>query len=97
MRCPNCKSEIGSQASCPYCGVVIKRSRTYFDYPNSTVATPRPSRTMMQQDVQSQTNITARRLEKRFNNLELKQTMMMIFCGGILALQLLLLVVLILK
>ncbi|MBE6984356.1 MAG: hypothetical protein E7434_01855 [Ruminococcaceae bacterium] len=97
MRCPNCKSEIGAQASCPYCGVVITRSRTYYDYPNSTVATPRPNRTVMQQDVQSQTNITARRLEKRFNDFELKQTMTMILCGGILALQLLLLIVLIIK
>lgn len=96
MRCPNCKSEIGSQASCPYCGVVITRSRTYYDYPSSTVTTPRPSRTTMQQDVQSQNNI-ARRLEKRMNQLELRQTMTMILCGGILALQLLLLIVLIIK
>ena len=97
MRCPNCRSEIGSQAVCPYCGVVISRSTTYYDYPSSTIATPRSNRTMMQQDVQSQTNITARRLEKRFNDLELKQTLTMILCGGVLALQLLLLFVLILK
>lgn len=97
MRCPNCKSEIGSQSSCPYCGVVVQRSHTYFDYPNATVSTSRQSRTMMQQEAQSQANVTTRRLEKRFNQFEMKQTLTMILCGGILVLQLLLLVVMMIE
>ena len=96
MICPNCKSEIGSQPSCPYCGVVVNRSTTYYNnYPNATVV---PTRSVRQNQSAGDTSGSGlRKLERKISSMDMKLQILMILCGGMIALQLLIIILMTVK
>ena len=94
MKCPKCRSEVGNQPVCPYCGgtIYIQAATTggYDDYSRRVPgqADPRP---------QSRSRSELRELERRMRSLETKVSLTLVLQCGSFALMILTLVILALK
>lgn len=92
MKCPKCRSEIGNQPVCPYCGgtVYVQAAPTWTpeEYANRTVVPGRQHRSG---------GMDLRELDRRLHNLETRVNLALILLCGSFALLVLALVVLALK
>lgn len=95
MICPNCRSEIGRQPTCPYCGMVMSGQ---YDYGGSeyvvtqSVVTPSvgtPQRSNSQQ--------TMRKINRLLDVLDLRSRLSLVLIFGIFALQLLMFILVLVK
>ena len=82
MRCPKCRSEVGSQKACPYCGTPL--------------AAPEPSRSFASElaNALNRNNRTVKSLENRIRTLEDKVNILLVLHGGTLAVLVLILIAL---
>lgn len=95
MRCPNCRSEIGVQPVCPYCGV-----RTSVPSQQQNRAQPiksgyREKTTLPVQVSGIQSTLT--RINRRLNRLEQNGKIRTVLLAGIFGLQILTMLILLLK
>jgi len=94
MRCPKCRSEVGNQPVCPYCGgtVYIQGSSVgkNEDYFRTNTASP-------DQRAQGRRGNELRDIDRRLRNLETKVNLTLVLQTGTFALVVLTLVILALK
>lgn len=89
MRCPRCKSEIGNQAVCPYCGSTI--------YIHGNVPIDTKYRAVMDKRYVDHRNGEQGHLEARLGNFETKVNLLLVLSCGNFILAALLLVILALQ
>lgn len=89
MRCPKCRSEVGNQPVCPYCGGTIYISDTTWQ-----MDALRQSITPVNGAYNPMGN---RAMESRIRNLEMKVNLVLILLGGNFMLAILVLIALLLK
>lgn len=88
MKCPKCRSEVGNQPVCPYCGGTIYISDTTWQMDALRQTAP----------VHGVYNpMGSRALESRIRNLEMKVNLALILLGGNFMLAMLVLIALLLK
>ena len=93
MKCPKCRSEVGGQSVCPYCGATV-----YIQSSNWSTD-PYSRRTLIPGEIQSaaRSGYDSQELERRVRNLETKMNLALILQCGSFTLLILTLVVLALK
>lgn len=91
MRCPRCRSEVGNQPVCPYCGgTVYMQNVTY----SSNDVTRRSAPSTQGVGISSG---NSKKIDRRLRHLETKLDLLLILAGGNLIFCLLLLIAIILK
>lgn len=94
MKCPKCRSEVGSQPVCPYCGGTIYLQA-------NTTWTPGPYDRQMSQPTeqrpQNRSGQNRREFERRLRELDTKLSLILVLQCGSFALVVLALVILALK
>ena len=97
MICPNCRSEIGNQPVCPYCGNVLASGRTVdYDYAAQQKTIPiftQPTITMPTAAVQN----TGRSTNKQLAVVDLRSKLTLVFSIGVFIMQIITLVILAIK
>ena len=97
MICPNCRSEIGNQPVCPYCGNVVASGRTVdYDYSVQQKTIPmftQPGVIMPAPPAQS----TGRNINKQIAAIDLRSKLTLVFSIGIFVMQIIALVILAMK
>lgn len=91
MKCPRCRCEVGSRSVCPYCGSTVYVGDTTWgvqDYSRRTTTTVPPH---------GRPSPETRNLERKMRNLETKVNLILVLQGGIFALTMLALIMLVLK
>lgn len=91
MRCPNCRCEIGSQPTCPYCGIEIPAPE-----PKPVVtryAEPAAPTTVSAATLQ---NVLGR-MNRHLSNVDIRTKLSLVLLSGIFILLILLIIVLIIK
>lgn len=95
MICPNCRSEIGRQPTCPYCGMVMAGQ---YDYGGGeyvvtqSIVTPSTNTPQLSNSQQMM-----RRINRMLDVLDLRSRLSLVLVLGIFALQLLLFILLLVK
>ena len=91
MICPNCRSEIGSQPYCPYCGTQFSARYRERDRMSQTTYPVR------EQSGSGISNSTLRQISKRLAAMEMQNRLLLVLLCGSFFLQLLLFVLILVK
>lgn len=95
MKCPNCRSEIGVQPICPYCGVQTNVPSQLRDRPQTAKYGYREETTLPVQGSGLQSALS--RIQRRLNRLEQNGKIRTVLLAGIFGLQILTMLFLLLK
>lgn len=95
MICPNCRSEVGYQPSCPYCGRILIPDAYYSTQSRERTA---PVTTQQIPSARSSGNhISVRAFSRQINMLELRTKLTLVMLAGVFVLQLIILILLAFK
>lgn len=97
MICSNCRSEIGNQPVCPYCGRIQRVSNNGYTDPGQQKTVPVPQQTYYSSAVGPSGRSAISQLEQQISALDLRSKLSLVLGAGIFILQIITLIVLVLK